>query len=402
MPKINISTMKENNIRMIINVLRKKGAASRAELAKELHLTSPAVTIIVTDLIKKEILLEKSTEHVSLGRRPILLELNPDAAHVIGVVLSMENIIVSVGNFKAELLYKESVAIDPLLGKDKILQLMMEEIEKAMTQRNLSAEQVLSIGVAAPGPVDTEKGIIVCPPNFPDWKDVPVTDMITDKFGIPCVLDKETNAAALAEYYQLECEADPMFYLLLLPDSFGGCVLNDGKVMHGFRDESGDIGHMVIDMNGPRCVCGQYGCLEAVASGSALLKRFQDMMGTFESRQMSTYGLEKSDVTLENMFQPDMQENPLVAYVTDYAARAVATALGNVISVLSPSVIMIGSVYPGMDLSFIHKIEEMVQQRTYPFKEAGVKILPSGLGEECTAIGALVLALETFQTTLCC
>lgn len=156
----------------------------------------------------------------------------------------------------------------------------------------------------------------------------------------------EANAAALAEYYQLECEA--------------------------------------------------------VASGRALRKRFADTVSSLGRRNMSTDGLENDQLASADLFLAKNQQNPVVAHLTDYAARAISAALGNVVSILSPSAIMLGSVYPGIDTAFLKKIEAGIQERGYPFETPQIQILPSQLGEDCIVIGSLVLALEAFQTSICC
>ena len=399
MRRINNRTMKRANIQMVLDTIRKKGPISRADLAKELGLTSPAVTNIVADLQKKELITEIGMSRISHGRSPILLDLNPEAAYVIGVVLMTEAVTIIVGDFKASMIYREDMPIDPLLGKDAIMSIIKAMIRKALTSSKLAEKQILCIGVSAPGPLDTRTGVIISPPNFPDWKNVHITEELSRTFGIPAVLDKETNAAALAEYYFRDLSDDVIFYILLLTNSIGGSVVKGGQIQHGFEDGSGDIGHMTIDINGRKCVCGQNGCLEAVASGKALVQRAQNMILRLKERKIP-YSFDDTGITIETVFNYANKGIPVFTDTTDYAARAIAAAIGNVISILSPSMFIMAGAMLEFDPAFIERIRMYVRRRTYPSSVPDVRIVPSILGTDCVTAGSLILALNAVESKL--
>lgn len=393
--------MKENNMCILLNTVRKKGPISRVYLARELGLTSPAITNIVSDLISSNLLMEVGTSDFnSVGRKPILVAINPKACYVMGIVLTTESITVVIGNFNVTPIYQHVTPIKPLFGRDQIITLMISDLQNALNETGLDKSQILGLGISAPGPLDAKKGILISPPNFPDWDHVKICQILQEAVGIPTVLDKETNTAALAEYYFSNLEEYPIFYISLFQNSIGGCIMDSNRIIRGFQDGAGDIGHMQVDINGPRCVCGQFGCLESIASGDALIAKAQAELKLFSDDRLS-YDFNISDITLETIFRYADQEIPLFANIVDYAARMIAAAIGNVISILSPSLFVLGGTMLKMSPGLLDKISHYVHARSYPYCVKDIKIVPSHLGEDSFILGAMMLAVDHFQTTLC-
>ena len=153
MKKINNHTMKENNMCILLNTVRKKGPISRVYLARELGLTSPAITNIVSDLISSNLLMEVGTSDFnSVGRKPILVAINPKACYVMGIVLTTESITVVIGNFNVTPIYQHVTPIKPLFGRDQIITLMISDLQNALNETGLDKSQILGLGISAPGP----------------------------------------------------------------------------------------------------------------------------------------------------------------------------------------------------------------------------------------------------------
>lgn len=400
MRKINNQTMRENNVRMLLNTIRKSGPVSRAELAKGLGLTSPAVTNIVSGLLRDGLLVETGLSDAALGRKPILLGINPSVRSVLGMVFTTESATVVLSDFSANILCREERAISPMAGKNAILATLIDCAKTCMWRTSTRREQILGIGIAAPGPMDTRAGVLVNPPNFPDWHNVPICAIMEDALGIPAVLDKETNAAAMAEYYySVQEEFKTMFYILLLKNSIGGSVMLGGGVVHGFEDGAGDIGHMLVDINGPRCSCGQFGCLECIASGNALLSEARARLKSM-SNASQPVPCRAESLTLEDVFRLSAAGDPLFREVVDRAARMIAVAVGNVVSLISPSLVVVGGTLTDLCPALVPSIRSYVHSRSYPECVKRIRIEPSALGDSGSALGAVVLALDAFQTRL--
>lgn len=401
MGKINSQTMKENNVRLLLNTVRKSGPISRSALARLLGLTSPAVTNIVSALLQDRLLIETGYTDSRLGRKPVLLDINPGVRHLLGMVLTTEAATVILTDFQAKILYRAQRPISPLSGKETILATLIACARECIQQTGIGPGQILALGIAAPGPMDTRRGLLVNPPNFQDWHNVPICAIMEEALGIPAILDKETNAAALAEYYfGTPEEFKTMFYILLLQNSIGGSMMLNGKVVHGFEDGAGDIGHMQVDLNGPRCSCGRYGCLECIACGDALTTQARSRIKSMNNVSLQIPCTAES-LTLEDIFRFGNQGVPLFEEIVNHAARMIAAAIGNVISIISPSLVVVGGTLPAISPTLVDRIRTYIQSRQYPDCAKRIRIEHSTLGESGCALGAVMLALDAYQTTLC-
>lgn len=401
MRKINNQTMRINNVQMILNAVRKSGPVSRSSLAQMLGLTSPAITNIVSGLIQDGLLIEIGRTDSAMGRKPVLLDINPSVRYLLGMVLTTEEVSVVLTDFSSQIVHQEKRQINPLLGQDAILAAMIECARTCIRQKGVQKEQILGIGIAAPGPLDTKRGVLLNPPNFPDWHDVPICRIMEDALDLPAVLDKETNAAALAEhFFGTSEEFKTMFFVLLMGNAIGGSVMLNGDVVHGFEDGAGDIGHSLVDINGPLCACGQYGCLERVACGDALVNKAKARLKSMNNVKLPV-PCDVENLTLEDVFRFSNMGIALFEEIVDYAARMIATAIGNVVSILSPSLVVVGGTLTAADPTLVSRIRTYVQSRSYPSCVQRIQIEQSRLGGEVCARGAAMLAIDAFQTSLC-
>lgn len=400
MGKINNDTMRENNIRLVLNTIRKAGSISRAELAKQLHLTSPAVTNIVGNLLARGMVQETGFAQSSHGRKPISVSIDPGACRVLGAVISTDGVSVSLADFSAGILCTQRQPLDLRGDADSILATVIGCARACIRQSGVEPERILAMGVAAPGPLDVRSGVMLDPPNFPNFHNVPICHILEEALGIPTVLDKDANAAGLAEYYLgSHPQARTVFSMFLFRDSIGGSLLLNGEIVHGFADGVGDIGHVMVDSNGPRCNCGRYGCLEAVAAGGAVLRQVQSRL-----KVGGQYALPDSfnvdALTLQDVVRLSREGLPLFRQTVSHAVDMIATALGNVISIISPEVIQIGGPVTELYPELAQQVQSRINSRSYPQFCSRIRVEASQLGGDCFSLGAVMLALTAYQTLL--
>lgn len=401
MKKINNQTMRENNLRLVLNTIRKHHTISRSDLAKALELTSPAVTNIIASLLQSGLVLECGRSESAVGRRAVLLQINPKICYSMGMVITTEYVTVVLADFAAQILHRETRRINALADGAAITEILVECACSCMTHAQVPAQQILGIGIAAPGPMDARQGMLWNPPNYPSWQNIPICHILEEALGIPAVLDKETNAAAMAEYYfGMTDSISTMFMMLIFPDGIGGGILRNGAIFHGFSDGAGDIGHSLVDVNGPLCFCGQYGCLERMASGNAMLHKAKSKL-----KQMNNLNLPLpcsiDDLTLDDVFRFCEQGIPLFQDVVDSAAQMIAMALGNVIALISPAQIIIGGPVADLSPAFVQKIGSYIHNRSYPKHCSQIRVEPARLGADNCSLGAVMLALDRYQINLC-
>lgn len=394
---INNETMKKNNLKVVLDTIRQKEPVSRKELADLVGLTSSSITNIVNRLIKEEYLVEIGSGKSLGGRRPILLELNSKARYAIGVELTATNTTCIITNFKARKVIKKRCKTLIYEPKERVIQRLVNLIEQAIVEANVPKKKVIGIGLVSAGPYDHEKGIMVNPPNFPGWDNVPIKDMVQSATGIPTYFEKETVGAAIGEYwFGSASSAKSLFAINVYDIGIGGGVIIDGRVYHGFYDGAGDLGHMVIDIEGPICTCGNYGCLETLASGSAIVRDVKSEIKRGESSILADKVKNVDDIDIYMIINASNEGDPLATRIIERSARYLGIAISNLINVYSPEMIVIGGQIPEMCPLYIQVATQYARKRSYPFYNKDVKILPATFGDEQGAIGGVGLVFQKF------
>ena len=278
----NAAVMRASNRKLILDLIR-RGPISRASLAEQTQLTRASITQIVDELLDAELVEpcpdvpDTSDAGAVLGRRRVLLRLCHDARFVFGVHISRRCCYVGVVDLYGDVLTDNELPIGEICPEDAA-DAISALIHNQISKLRLPAESILGIGISAPGPVDHRKGIILNPPNFDRWHDVPICAMLTARTGLPALLEKDTNARALEEkYYGAALDASG-FMLVQIDDGVGSGVVIHNTLYRGTKGLGTEIGHTTIRYDGPPCRCGGRGCLENYLRIPALLKgsRFTD------------------------------------------------------------------------------------------------------------------------------
>ncbi|HEY9292508.1 MAG TPA: ROK family transcriptional regulator [Microlunatus sp.] len=247
------------NQTVILNAIRTApDGVSRVELAGSTGLSAQAVTNIVRQLLASGLIAEGRRAPIARGKPRTMLNLNPEGQYAIGVHLDPAVITYVMLNLVGETLAHASRPTpadpDPQLTTREII----SRIEALITQTGVSRSKIVGIGMAAPGPIDIERGVLVDPPNLNGWQSVPLRDAVRDAVGLPVLLDKDVTAAASAEKWQGDGGNFLFFYLGTGVGA--GLVLND-EVFRGKTHNSGQIGNIIVSNHGLPCSCGYNGCL---------------------------------------------------------------------------------------------------------------------------------------------
>ena len=266
--------LKNNNRKRILEQLR-FGALSRVELSKRVGLAKSSVTVLTNEMIKEGLIFEAgiSKKEAGAGRTSILLKINKDFGFAIGINLHRKQISVSAVDLLNNGIF--SFNLDPssyLTNKDAILDIK-KNILNQIKENGLYIENCVGIGVASPGPLNYEKGIILEPPKFSLFNNFAIVKELKKQFNLPVFLENNSVSLALYEHYQNAKSGNTLF--VIVSEGVGSALLINGEVYRGAHGLSGEIGHISIDKKGDKCPCGNKGCLELYASASAIKKRFK-------------------------------------------------------------------------------------------------------------------------------
>ncbi|MFC1989105.1 ROK family protein [Chloroflexota bacterium] len=280
-------------------------------------------------------------------------------------------------------------------GPDSVIGRIFSAVDRLCSRSNMSPSQLTAISIAAAGVIDMEKGIITKSPNLPGWIDIPLRDMVKDKYRVSIFLINDANAAALGEHRFGAGKGANNLVLLTLGTGIGGGIIINGDLYFGSSGGAGEVGHMAIDVNGPQCNCGHIGCLEMLVSGKAVAKEAVRRV----SRGEKSCLIEMVEGRIENI---TAREVSLAAQQGDYlssgviakAAEYLGAAMVNLVNIFNSEIIVVGGGMSNMGELLLDPVRQIVQERAFKLSAQAVRIVPAQLGEDAGVFGAAALAFQ--------
>ena len=278
-------------------------------------------------------------------------------------------------------------------GEDSVVERMIQMIEDviAVTSAETGAprENFLGVGVGAPGPLDRKQGIVITAPNL-GWKMVPLRERIRQATGLRITLDNDANCATLGEAWTGAAKGAKNVIGVTIGTGIGGGIIIDGRLYHGSSDVAGEIGHMTIDSTGRRCSCGNYGCLEAYASGTAIAERAREALANeTDGLLLSLCDRHLEKVTAQMVYRAAKDGDPVAIDVVRETARFLGAGLGALLNVLNPEVVVLaGGVVNAGDALFI-PLKAEVRRRAFAPAVDRCRIVPGLLGGSAGVVGAV-------------
>jgi N-acetylglucosamine repressor len=263
---------KDHNHRLVLHTIYHSEAISRAELARLTGLTRTTVSDVVTNLIERGLVEEVGQGVSSGGRIPILLRVVDDARYLIGVSFVNNKLTGAIINLRGVVLYQ--VRSEPLVDQaERLLAAMYSMIEHLHSR---AEKPILGIGICTPGLMDVSARVIRRAVNY-NWYDLELTELLQERYSLPVYMGNLAHMAALAEYTFGPQLATNNLVVIHVSHGIGAGIVLNGELFHGDSYGAGEIGHVVVDENGPLCKCGNYGCLEAVADTRAIVRRAHEL-----------------------------------------------------------------------------------------------------------------------------
>lgn len=314
--------------------------------------------------------------------------------YAIGVDLGGTKIDVGLVRWDGKLLRKIREQTLVKKGHDAVLRQMLRMTADILKSANVTRENIKGIGIGAAGPMDMKKGFLIQPPNLPGWKRVQIVKPFVKKFKTNVVLNNDANAAALAEWaYGAGKKCSHMIYLTVSTGIGGGVILN-GKLFLGANDNAGELGHQTILPDGPECGCGNSGCLEALASGTAIARFGREAVR--KNPQSLLYHLanySQKNITAKMVFQAAKRGDKTAKHVVEKSAAYLGTGVANIINAFNPQKVVIGGGVSRAGKSWLALVRDEARKRAMkPLYEA-VDIVLSELGDDVGVIGAATLIL---------
>jgi len=270
----------------------------------------------------------------------------------------------------------------------ELARLIQEVIEEGLEASGDSDGDVLGLGIGSPGPLDLERGIILDAFNL-GWRDFALRDALQSEVGLPAILDNDANCATWGEYWQGAGRGARSLVGITLGTGIGGGLILDGRLVHGASGTAGEIGHMSIDFHGRRCKCGNYGCLEAYASGPNIAARAREGLEAGAESLLTTLVEGNLDrLTAATVYEAILEGDAYAGEVMLETAKILGAGLANIVNVLNPqTVVIVGGVTRAGHYLF-NPLRAEVRRRAFKRAEQACRIVPGELPDTAGVIGA--------------
>jgi predicted NBD/HSP70 family sugar kinase len=388
MKKATQQQTKEHNRALVLKTITDHESISRAEIARITSLTRTTVSEIVADLIEGGLVSEIGMGTSQGGKNPILLSLVEDSRYLIGLDLAHSEFLGAVSNLRGKIRLTNSQSVRNC-GGDEALHAVFEILDRLV---GTALQPIVGIGVGTPGLVNTNEGVVVNAVNL-DWQNLPLAGMIEERYHLPAYVLNDSQAAAMGEYNYGEGHlSESNLVVINARHGIGAGIIVDHQLFQGDGGGAGEIGHIVvIPEGGLRCRCGNYGCLETVASTQALILQAQRL-----AAQGGVVLPAGQEIDLNAIQQAFAAGSPQVKEMVLAAARHMGLAISGLVGTLNIQKIVVTGDMTGFGQPWLDVIQETVAHNTLARLAKDTRVEFGQLGENSIILGASAMLVNNY------
>lgn len=372
----NQQTVKKNNKALVLQLIMEQEPISRADIAQISGLNKTTVSSLVSELLDEELIYESGPGESSGGRRPVILHFNNKAGYAVGIDIGVNYVLCVLTDLKGKVLIEKNQFVNRT-PYSSIISIVQGMVNSLIAEMPNSKYGVVGIGVGVPGIVNKE-GSILLAPNL-GWTNIHLKEDLEKIFGVPVMIENEANAGAIGEQRFGAGQDNENIIYISAGIGIGVGILINNYLYQGKNGYSGEMGHMIIEMNGKQCNCGSRGCWEAYASEHALLEMADESIDSLES--LITLA-ENGDEVAHNLFET----------IGDY----LGFGINNIINTFNPDQVIIGNRL-ALAKKWIDKpIRNSVKNHTLSFHQQEMQLTFSKLEKYSTALGVSAFVVDSF------
>jgi predicted NBD/HSP70 family sugar kinase len=393
-----IGPSSENTRSAVLDLIRSGGVVSRVDLVESSGLTATSITRIVKVLIAEGLVVETGFGDSTGGKRRTLLELNAGARYAIGLSLDDVRLTYVVTDLAGNLvgrLVADGVRDTP--PRD-VIPRITEQLELLLSQLGVSRSDVVGVGLARAGRRDNAGGVLRGSLTTGNWEDFAVKDALEESSGFTVVLENDAACAALGEFWAGRLPATRDFATLYMATGIGCGIVIGGAVYGGASSNAGEIGHMVVDVNGPDCWCGSRGCLEILAAPRSIVNRALAEPGLVESLKLSGLTPDlRTDFAV--IARAAAQGDPACVALIEESANYIAAALLSLTNLIDlDQIYLAGPAFADAGSIYYRIISDRIQKVAFMRVVHPVAVELSQVGLESAALGAAAVVLQSELT----
>ena len=374
---------------LIFKFLDQTESASINELSKELNISVPKTTSLITELIEEGLISDYGKFESTGGRKANLYGFISDAGFILGVDVKKYYINIGLLNFKKQLVSQKNRIAFKLENTAESLNQLIQIIQNFIKEVAVKKEKILSLGINLSGRINHTKGYSY---TFFHFQEEPLSQIIQEKIGIKTYLENDSRAMAFGEFCNGEVNTEKNVLFVNLDYGIGLGILIDGKVYYGKSGFSGEFGHIPFFNNEIICHCGKKGCLETEASGNTLLRKFKEKIKLGSTSSVLKKNKKVEDITLTDLILAAQNEDVLIIELLAELGENLGKGLAVLINVFNPELIIIGGTLSETGEYLKLPIKSSINKYSLSLVNADTELKLSKLGEKAGIIGACLLA----------
>ena len=387
-PSGGVGTAHMSSRSALLDLIRASGQISRVQLVRETGLTGATVSTVVRRLIDDGLVVEVGRAESTGGKPAVLLSLDPDARFAVGVHLDHGGITYVIANLGGAIVGRWR---RPGVGADSpvvVVARVASELATFVARIGVDPDRLLGLGVVSPGPITGSIGMVLAPPVLEAWTDFPLADALQAAVGLPVLIENDATASAIGEYWAGPMETSTCFAALYMGTGIGAGIMVHGDVYRGASGNTGEVGHICVDIDGPACWCGGQGCVEALAGPASVVAAAREAEVVLPGTDVAGDFAFLARAAMRGEGVPRTLLLRSARYL-GVAAQALANILDLDLVVLTgPSFALAGSLY-------VPAIREQLARSFFARASHPVDVVISPHASEAAAVGGAALVLQS-------
>ena len=378
-----LASLREGNRRLVVEALRERGLASRAELARATDLSRSTISTIVGDLMEAGLVVERDGQpggEAHAGRPGVMVALDSSAGLALAIDFGHRHLRVAVSDLSHTVLAERWRELDVDQSASEGLAEAGKFVDEVLAEAKVERSRVIGAVMGLPAPINRLTGTVWDSSILPGWVGIDAAAEASSRLNLPVVVENDANLGALAELTWGAAKGRSEVAYLKVASGVGGGLISGGRLSHGVGGTAGEIGHTIVDQDGPVCRCGNHGCLETLASARAVA----NLLSVSRREQIST----------RRMLELSEAGDAATLRLIGDAGRALGVAVANLCNIVNPETVVIGGDMALAGDVLLDPVREVVRRNAIPSAAADTEIVAGVLGERAEMLGALALVMH--------
>ncbi len=388
--------VREMNLSTALRLIHTQAPISRAQLAVMTGLNKSTISSLVDELLERQLVHETGMNSIGTGRPATLLEINPQAGSIIGVELGVDFVSVAVTDFLGNILWRRREDADPAEGQEKMIAQTLGIVKEAATTCKRKGSRFLGLGLATPGTVDLNEGLLIFAPNL-HWRNVPFRKIFSEQTKLKIYVENDANAAAIAEHLFGVARHSKNFIFVFAGVGIGGGLFLNGQLYRGGNGYAGEIGHSPImaEPSQTVCHCGNRGCWETYANQYSIIQRMQARLEVKRTSIIPRLMAEQNASMSIPLIKQAADAGDIEAIESfSEAGHAMGQGFAGLINIFNPEKIILGGPLSIAWKYLLPGIEETVSRHALPEIDQQAEVLLSSFGPDASLIGAIAIVVD--------